>query len=337
MGQLTAIDSAVPAHIAAAFGEDKFHNEDLSGGVSIGYPIVSYKGKTWQVVEGGERLLITMDGSDDPAPSINCVIVRANPNLSKVYYPDGYEEGSTEKPTCHSNDSIAPALDAEKPQAKKCGACPHNQWGSRVTENGGRGKACSDARRLAIAPENDYSRAMLMRVPAASLRDLLGYAEQLKKRGVPYQALVTKIGFDHTVAYPKLTFKPQRWLTAEEVAEVQELYDSDTVMAITALNMPSVVDDQPETEAQDDFLPPGGPAEAAPKTTTKAKAKPSEVAEALGETPAPTAADKPKTSGFGGKKVAAAPEPEAEPETKATVLAEGALAELDSVLADFDD
>lgn len=333
MSQIANIEAgAVPAHIAAAFGAQS--NDDLSLGVSIGYPIISYKGKTWQVVENGERQLVTVEGTEDPAPAINAIIVRANANLNKVYYPDGYEEGSTEKPTCHSNDSITPALDAATPQSKKCAICPHNQWGSKVTDNGARGKACSDSRRMAVVPEGDMSRAMLLRVPAASLKNLLAFSEQLTKRGVPYQALVTRIGFDHTVAYPHLTFKPTRWLDESEVETVKELYESDAVMAITALNLPSAPVEEAAAEREDDFLPPGGPAPAKPKAP-KARAKPEEVAAAI-ELEA-----KPKTTGFGGGKAAAAPTaetpPAGEPASTATVLAAGAMAELDKVLGEFDD
>lgn len=341
MGQVTTFESAaVPAHIANAFRPDV--NDDLTGGVAIGYPIVSYKGKSWAVTKGGERNMVMAEFNGDtiPAPSIDAVIVRSNPALSKIYYPSGYEEGSDEKPTCYSNDSIAPALDAQERQATKCAICPHNQWGSRITDNGAKGKACSDARRLAIVPSDDMDEAMLLRVPAASLKELLSYAEQLKKRGVAYQTLVTRISFDGEAAYPKLQFKPQRWLTAEEIVRVQELYDSDVVSAITALNSPSVVTE--EAAPADDFLPPGGPAQtpaAPPKAkVSKAKAQPAEVEAALaGEQPSAG----PKTTGFGGKKTQAAPAqasaPEEGPASTATVLAEGALSELDAVLSQFDD
>lgn len=343
---LTQGGAALPAHIAAAFGGSMV-NSDLTAGVSVGYPIVSYKGKTWQVVENGERVLVTAENGEDPAPAINAVIIRANPNLNKVYYPDGYEEGSTEKPLCHSNDSIAPAMDAQEPQAKKCAVCPFNQWGSKITESGARGKACSDSRRLAIAPEGDLERVMLLRVPAASLKTLLGYAQNLEKRGVPYQALVTRIGFDHTVAYPSLTFKAERWLDEVEVNDVKALYESDLVANITALSVghAEVEDAAP---AEDDFLPPGGPPQAAAPAAAAPKAvapkrqavKPSEVAAILDAEP-PAQAAPPKGTGFGAKKttaaaaqVAAQAAPAAAP---ATVLAEGAMADLDAALAGFDD
>ena len=344
--ELTATKTALPAHIAAAFGGNA-PNSDLRQGVSAGYPIISYKGKSWALVQNGERNLITRGGdghdADDPASSIAVVIVKANPHLNKVYYPDGYEEGSTERPICHSNDSITPAPDAQEPQAKRCAVCPHNQWGSKITETGARGKACSDARRMAVVPSEDLENPMLLRVPAASLKSLLAYANNLDKRGVPYQALVTRIGFDHTVAYPSFTFKAERWLGEDEVGVIRGLMDDDLVQNIIALTVPA---SEEEPGADDGFeLPPGGPAPraaapakpAAPATQRRAArtATVEEVEEAIGEAPAAEPAKAAKASGFGGGKAAkAAPAEKTDP---VTVLAEGAMSELDEALGLFDD
>jgi hypothetical protein len=308
LGDLISVNSQLPDHIRAAFGTTG--NSDLTAGVSMGYPIVSYKGKTWQAV-----------------------ILKANPNLNKVYYEEGYEEGSTERPICHSNDAIAPAADAQKPQSPKCATCKWNQFGSKISDNGARGKACQDSRRLAIAPAGDLERAMLLRVPPASLKALLAYAQGLEKRGVPYAALVTKLGFDHQVAYPSLTFKAESWLSAEDVATVKEMVDSDLVRNICALDAVGYAEVAEQPEQSDDFLPPGGPASATEKkTTTKAKATKEEVAAAVQPTEKKTA------TGFGGGAKAAPQEPvETEASSNADVVAEGAMAELDAALEGFDD
>jgi hypothetical protein len=127
-------------------------------------------------------------------------------------------------------------------------------------------------------------------------------------------------------------------LTEEEVAAVQELYDSDSVLAITALNAPSYVEAEAPAETGDDFLPPGKPPAAEttkPKATAgKVKVDAAEVAAAVGET---VAAPPKRATGFGGgaaKVVEQVQEPVA---SNAEVLAAGASAELDKVLAGFDD
>lgn len=350
----------LPAHLAGFAVEA---NSDLAQGVSLGFPILSYKGKVWHLCEGDSRQLIAND-QDEPVPSIEVVILKANPNIGKTYYPDGYEEGSSERPVCYSNDSVAPAADSPQPQSNKCAICPHNQFGSKITENGARGKACSDFRRLAVAPSGDLERAMLLRVPAASLKELVAYASDLNKRHVPYQAIVTRVGFDHTVAYPKLSFKAMRYLDEQEVGIVREMMDSDLVASITSVNAvsPSVA----TAPAQTDELGPAPAhvqqmapqAEPAPRATTARRTKPTEAtvdeidaAITAAPTPAPApapapAAEPPKKSAgaaFGGSAKAApaaapAPPPAAQPQAeKTTVLVAGAMAELDAALAGFDD
>jgi hypothetical protein len=192
--------------ITSMFGDTA--NDLVGNSAGGGFPVISIKGKVFHIQRGDERVMVTKPGEDDPAASIEVVIIRANPDRSKVFYATGYQEGEALKPTCYSNNGTAPEADAQEPQAKKCAVCPHNQWGSRITDNGGKGKACSDSRRLAIATLDAPADPMLLRVPAASMKALEEFGKQLAARGVPAQAVVTKIGFDYTVAHPALTFKP---------------------------------------------------------------------------------------------------------------------------------
>lgn len=209
MSNIVPFESAkLPAYLTS--GAFAGMADDLTSGVGQGYPIISIKGKNFHVVRGEERTLVTRpDDPDTPASSLEVVILRANPNLSKVYYSTGYVEGSDAKPECFSNDGKVPAADAETPQAKSCATCPHNQWGSKITDNGSKGKACSDSRRIAVATPDHLNEPMLIRVPAASLKALAQFGDMLKKRGVPsYSMVVTKVSFDYNVAHPSLTFKP---------------------------------------------------------------------------------------------------------------------------------
>lgn len=235
MSNIIPFDSgAVPAHIRESFGGIESNNDLASGVVAGGYPVISYKGNRWHVVEGGNRTLITNEDGD-PRSSIEVVILKSNPNLSKIYYEGGYEEGSTAKPTCYSNDGVGPTSDAAEPQANKCAVCPHNAWGSRITENGSKGKSCADLRRIAVAPSGDLSKPMLLRIPAASLKELSQYAEMLNRRKAPYSAVVTKIGFDPEVAYQKMKFRAVRWLDEAELETIQAAAKLDVVNRITGV------------------------------------------------------------------------------------------------------
>ena len=229
--QVIPFESAnLPAFLQETFG---LTNDLLVSGGG-GYPTVSIKGKVFTLKRGDEKTLIT-DSNDEPARSLEVVILKAGPagdKLSKVYYASGYTEGSDAKPLCYSNDGIAPGVNATEPQAKTCATCPKNIWGSHVSEDGKKGKACSDSKRLAIAPAGQVNDPMLMRVPAASLKALTAFGQQLAKRGVPYQAVVAKIGFDYSVAHPALTFKPVGFVDESTLMEIKEVVESDLVKRI---------------------------------------------------------------------------------------------------------
>lgn len=206
---------------------------DLTGGVSIGFPVLSIKGKVFHIKQGGESTLVeNPQDPGQPATSLNVILLKANPHISKVYYENGYEEGADTKPTCYSNNGVAPEDDSEEKQSARCATCPKNQWGSRITDNGKKGKACSDSRRVAVAPAGEPENAMLLRVPAASLKPLMQYGKALTSRGVPYQAVITKLSFDHTVAHPLLKFAPAAALTEDIAEQVFETMKGDVVEAI---------------------------------------------------------------------------------------------------------
>ena len=242
--------SKLPAHLQ---GRVKVENAFANAMSVGGFPVISSKGKVFHIQRGDERTLVTRGEDGEPSSSLTAVILATNPNKSKVYYDHGYEEGSVAKPTCYSNDGIAPASDAENPQAKKCAACPHNQWGSRITDNGGKGKACGDSMRLAIAAPDQLNDPMLIRVPAASLKTLGQYGSQLAKRGVTHRDVITKIGFDFNVAHPALTFKAVDFIDADQLDEIEStlVEEADTIEQIIGTSPPAA----PETEAKADNAP----------------------------------------------------------------------------------
>ena len=235
----------LPAFLQETFGI----TNDLIVSGGGGYPTVSIKGKVFTLKRGDEKTLIT-NADDEPARSLEVVILKAGPagdKLAKVFYKSGYTEGSDAKPLCYSNDGVAPSINATEPQCKTCSACPQNVWGSHVSEDGKKGKACSDSKRLAIAPAGQINDPMLMRVPAASLKALTAFGQQLTKRGVPYQAVVAKIGFDYSVAHPALTFKPVGFVDEGTLGEIKEMMESDLVKRISGETEDLFVPDDADT------------------------------------------------------------------------------------------
>lgn len=243
-------------------------NTDLTNHSGGGFPIISIKGKIFTVVRDGVRTVLpNPKDPDSPATAIDVVVVKANKGTSKVFYAGGYSEGGDQKkPDCFSNTGDKPDPSVKSPQAKSCATCTHNQWGSRTGENGGKGKACQDSVRIAIAAPGMLNDPMLLRVPPASIRALGEFGQACAKRGLPYNAVVTKLGFDMESPTPKLVFRPVGMLDDKGFAQVQDVANGDTVASI---------------------LGKVGSAEALPAPTAK-------VEEAVEEAPAPKVAAAPK-------------------------------------------
>lgn len=277
----------LPAHFKKRTGS--LNAEALSGLGGGGYPVISIKGKVFAVVKGGERTVLpNPKDPDSPATSIDAVIVRMNAGTAKVFYLKGYDPESSEKqkPDCYSNDGVSPAADSPAAQSKKCATCAHNQFGSARQ---GKGKACADSKRLAIATADQINEPMLVRVPPASLQGLREFLKTLDNRGADYNQVLTKIGFDMDAESPKLTFKPVGILDDKTYAQVTEMMDTDLVRDITGGNLSAVHESLAEADVKE--------------TAPKAEAKPEKVeAEEVEE--APKAEAKPKA------KPKAKPEPE---------------------------
>jgi hypothetical protein len=269
-------------------------NSDLTAHAGGGFPVISIKGKVFAIVKDGERTVLpNPKDPESPATAIDVVLLKANKGTSKVFYLKGYDKDSSEgqKPDCYSSDGIEPAADAQNKQAKKCATCPHNQWGSRVTEKGSsKGKACADTVRMAVAAAGQVNEPMLLRVPPASIKSLGEYGQMLAKRGVGYNMVVTKVAFDMEAESPKLTFKPVGFLDDAAFAEVQETIQSDVVQNILGAS-PVALPSESAAEAEvDEALK--GPA---PKAVSKAKTvTEDEVTEAVAAAEKPAA--KPKAA-----------------------------------------
>jgi hypothetical protein len=108
---------------------------------------------------------------------------------------------------------------------------------------------------------------MLLRVPPASIKALGELGTACAKRGVPYNAALTKISFDLASATPKLIFKPIGLLDDATFAAVQEVANSDIVKNITGNGFSA----EPAPELASPKAAPQE--EEAPKPVAKAKPK----------------------------------------------------------------
>lgn len=340
MSNIVAFESAkLPAFLAKAAPQV---NDDLTANVGAGFPVLSIKGKNWTVKRGGEATLLTreLDGEKIAAPHVEVVILKANKAFSKTFYIKQFVEGTDAKPDCYSNDGVVPAADAQSPQAKTCATCPKNEWGSKISDSGAKGKACQDVRRLAVAAAGQINDPMLLRVPPATLKPLAEYAKMLSKRNIPYNAVVTKMKFDSEAATPKIEFSPVRFLTEAEYAEVEEIMQDSliediigttgTPMHVESEEGPAIAGENPAAKKHSKTVV----VDEEPAPAPKAKAKPAvteeEVAEVVEEAPAPKAKAKPAP-------VEADEEPAPTPKKAAKVVEVAVDDELDSLLGELDD
>lgn len=274
----------LPAHLRKSPEQARAVASELAAGVTAGFPIISYRGKVWRVRKGGTEVDF-VDRRGNAVPSIDVVFVKSNKNLSKTYYKGKWVEGDNSPPTCWSSDGIKPDAAVQEKQHTNCATCPRNAWGSRITEQGKKGRECSDVRRMAVvfadelAKKGKDAHTFLMRIPPASLNPLKDYAEKvLGPAGVEYYAVATQVGFDSGASHPKLTFRVStddddhpRFLSEEEYAAVEELRDSPEVEHILS--------EEPDYASAGITGEGDAAAQAAEATPAPAKAKPRPVDE----------------------------------------------------------
>lgn len=241
MGALVPVNQQLPAAIrelAAKMGGAVI--QELAGGVQEGFPIITYKGKVWGVRSKGE-VQLNVDENGHAVPAIEVVLLRANPSLSKIYYEAAYEEGSNAPPDCFSNLGDVPDPSVQNPQARACATCPKNIWGSKITPQGKKTKACQDSRRMAasfthtLTKDGAEAPVLLLRVPPASLAPVKEYGEKtLGARGIPYFSVSTLISFDPQSAHPQFVLKPKRVLSEDEATAVVAMREDPVTLRILA-------------------------------------------------------------------------------------------------------
>lgn len=270
---VSVLDAKLPAHLQV-LASDGGADEWMSGTAS-GFPVISIKGKVFHIKRGDEEELVIKPGTEDdpePASRLQMVVLRSNKGVARTYYEDAYVEGSDEAPTCYSNDGVRPEPDAEDRQSKSCATCPHAQWGSRMTENGKKGKACSEVKRLAVAPAGQLNDPMLLRIPPTSLKTWDRYVSVLLKRGLNPTQVITSVSFDPAFSHQVLVFKPTGFVTDEMLPDLQAVLQEPVLETIIGAGPVPALPDSEDDDSEDDEAP-------APKKKPAAKKKPVPVEE----------------------------------------------------------
>ena len=261
-------------------------NSEFSHGAGEGFGVLSYRGKVWRLKHKGEEHVLTKDG--EPTQRLNLVMIRANKGYSKIYYAKKYAEGDDAAPDCFSPDGVKPDPSVQRPQCKTCEACPMNVWGSRMTDEGKKAKACQDSRRMAVLlmdPKLDISteEPVLLRIPPASLTELKTYADGMSRAGVALYKIITQVSFDTDASFPKLLFKAfgwdesqaDTWSALRESDTVKRILDAsevpDTAASTTAQPVHDAVVDAEEEDEDEEVPPPSKPASKAKETPPSTK------------------------------------------------------------------
>lgn len=137
--------------------------------------------------------------------AMNCIIlVGAHWNR---YYAGKYDPNNIVNPSCFAiaggeDEPMAPHENVAEPVNPTCRGCPNLEWGSNPNSPSGRGKACSESRRLAIIPEDALvspeavmkAELAVIDMPVTSVREYSNYVNSLSiaiKR--PMYGVVTRI------------------------------------------------------------------------------------------------------------------------------------------------
>lgn len=233
MSEMTLFKGGLPAYLQ---GSDDATNALAGTGDSgnLGARRISIKGGVFREFIGGKEYRVSEERS------MNVVIVKAAPKVSRIFYSGSYVEGETVSPTCWSSDSQRPDEQVKSPQSATCLTCPKNIKGSGQGES----RACRYQQRLAVVLDSEVEKKevyQLVLPPTSVFGDgekgklpLQAYARHLKNHGTPITGVVTEMRFDTASPTPKLVFKPVRPVTEEEYHIVQELKDSpEAVSAVT--------------------------------------------------------------------------------------------------------
>jgi hypothetical protein len=193
-------------------------------GLPPSYGVMTYKGRNFRIKYRSEEVLLRDGATRKPVSYVDVVIVGVSPAISRQFFPRQYTEGDTDGPICYATDGVKPDVGVPEQQSPLCATCKWSQWGSRVTDNGKRAKACQETRRIAVVPSTDimnetFGGPLLLRVPPMSLYNLSNYSDFLGAKGASFETVVTRISFDEDVAYPRLTFEAVDWLSEEQQIE----------------------------------------------------------------------------------------------------------------------
>lgn len=127
--------------------------------------------------------VLTYGGAEVPGNKMNVIVL--GHVLHNVFYAGKFDPKNPTSPDCYAfgdrEATMVPHEKAEDQQSGQCEGCPMNEWGTADT---GKGKACSQKRRLMLLTEDalediEDAQAAMLHVPVTSGKAWAGYVVQL--------------------------------------------------------------------------------------------------------------------------------------------------------------
>lgn len=140
------------------------------------------------------------------------------------YFDSPFDEDNPSPPACYAvsakDKNMAPVDGSPVKQSPGCDGCWANEWKS---DDRGRGKACGNKKRLAVVFADDVEGELsFLTVAVTSAPNFNKYVKKLNDAsGLPVSAVVTKVGFDDSEDYQKLTFVTEDRLDRETYNAIQ--------------------------------------------------------------------------------------------------------------------
>lgn len=210
------------------------------GGGSV--PYISIAGNRFTLIDaaGNEKGAGYMHEGD---LSLDVVIIDVNQNVSKIYYDGPFDPKAKEfkPPTCFSDNGVGASMQATSPQSLSCMACPHNVWGSAVSNmTGKQTKECNDVKKIAVlVPSFDEGKIVFqLRIPPATLKNFGKFAKlvgasTLGDRPTDLSDIITRVSFE---SQGILKFAGASYIDEDIASRLEELEDGEITGAIVGRN-----------------------------------------------------------------------------------------------------
>lgn len=173
---------------------------------------------------GGDRLSVssTLIKTPDGAEGQELEVVIIDFMSTNFFYDRPYDKDNVFPPACFAIGPeptlLVPSKNSPAKMADTCSVCPNNVFGSAMN---GKGKACKNARLLAVVPadaEEGKTPIWTMSVPPASIKFFDSYVSTLavKNKTIPL-GVVTRLYLEEGSDWAAPRFEVVRPLTNEEL------------------------------------------------------------------------------------------------------------------------